>query len=241
MPLDRLIELSRVSSTRNEHGESVETVTALGTVWATRIDATLSDVEEEGGTRGELRRDFRIRWRHDVAALTAPNQIRVTENNVVFNSQRVAEDTDRGRDRNRFILIQCIAADVPHPDTPDPVSAVTIYMAIRDNQNENPNELTATHFTGPDGTRRDTNTIEAPAYAGTDMFITIGFALPRRMTGLQEEGNTLVPNLRDYVQPAEGAVDVTLQINGQTYFIYATLTNKARAGHNYLVTMEAES
>ena len=66
--LDRIITVRvQAEGMRNEHGEFVEGAVTPIRVWASRRDRDLTDIAEEGGTRGEARRDWRIRWRADLA------------------------------------------------------------------------------------------------------------------------------------------------------------------------------
>ena len=47
---------------RNQYGEFVAGTPVNYPVWATVMPKSLTDIHEEGGARGEARRDWRIRW-----------------------------------------------------------------------------------------------------------------------------------------------------------------------------------
>ena len=119
------------------------------------------------------------------------------------------------------------------------VASHTRYAAILENTNENPADFTANHFTQSGATQSNTNILAAPAYTGSNAFVTLGIATPARLTGVQEQGNTLVPNIRDHFMPDVGSTDVTIAIPGAgTHYVYATLIPRARAGENYILTEE---
>ena len=61
--LDRLITVTYTPpGTRNMYGEFVEGTPVVYPVWAEVMPKSLTDIAEEGGQRGEARRDWRIRW-----------------------------------------------------------------------------------------------------------------------------------------------------------------------------------
>ena len=107
MPVDRIITLRiHAEGMRDEHGEYVPGAATDYTVWASRFDATLRDIEESGGTRNETQRDWRIRYRADVAAIVELTRLEVIENGVQFNVQNVIEETGRdGKTRRRWLRI----------------------------------------------------------------------------------------------------------------------------------------
>ena len=104
MPLDRRITVTIATTGFNKYGEP-ETMTTSIPVWATRMDGDVEDVEQEGGVRNEIRRDYRIRWRADVAAAFV-SDVAVQDGALRFNALRVSEQTDQGRTRRRWLLIQ---------------------------------------------------------------------------------------------------------------------------------------
>ena len=71
------------------------------------------------------------------------------------------------------------------------VATHTRYAAIMDNTDEDPADFTANHFTETGATESNTNIFAAPAYTGSNAFVTLGIATPARLTGVQEQGNTL--------------------------------------------------
>ena len=110
MPADRKLTINvSATGTRNEHGEFVPgDVTAIS-VWASRRDKSQQDIEQEGGTRTEIRRDWRIRWDRRIA-LTPVGQLDVVEDGLTFNVLNMIEVTRQGRGqadlRRRFLSIQ---------------------------------------------------------------------------------------------------------------------------------------
>ena len=107
MPVDRLITVSvEQPGSRNMYGEYVEGETAEHRVWAGRFDRDLEDIESEGGTRNETRRDWRIRWRADIANVTDLTTVSVVDGGQTFNVQNLQEETGRdGRTRRRWLRI----------------------------------------------------------------------------------------------------------------------------------------
>ena len=107
MPVDRIITVrTTTEGMRNEHGEFEPGVATDHTVWASRFDATIKDVAESGGSRGETQRDWRIRYRADFAAISELSQFSVFEDGVEFNVQNLIEETGRdGITRRRWLRI----------------------------------------------------------------------------------------------------------------------------------------
>ena len=107
MPVDRIITVrTTTEGMRNEHGEFEPGVATDHTVWASRIDASIKDVEESGGTRGETQRAWRIRYRADLAAITDLTRIAVIDGGVTFNVQNFIEETGRdAKTRRRWLRI----------------------------------------------------------------------------------------------------------------------------------------
>ena len=104
MALDRRITVTvREPSTRDDHGEDVLGAAVDYPTWATVYDRSLEDIEGEGGTRNERRRDWRIRWdsRFIVGDLT---RIDVQDGADAFNVLQMNEDTGRfGEIRRRWL------------------------------------------------------------------------------------------------------------------------------------------
>ena len=68
MPLDRLIEVTYLGiGSRNMYGEYIPPTPRKFRVWGTQKDLDLAHANEEGGQRGERRRDWRIRWHEEIA------------------------------------------------------------------------------------------------------------------------------------------------------------------------------
>ena len=106
MPADRLITINAgTPGHRNDQGVWVPGTTITFRVWATRKDRSLFDSAEEGGARNETRRDWRIRWRSDVATLSL-DTMKVTDGVVIFDVLNMIELTDDGRSRRRFLELQ---------------------------------------------------------------------------------------------------------------------------------------
>ena len=105
MPLDRRVTVNLTATTFNDEGEPITTVTASLPLWATRTDGDVADTEEEGGSRDETRRDYRIRWRADIAGAFV-SEVSVQDGALTFNALRVREETDSGRTRKRWLTIQ---------------------------------------------------------------------------------------------------------------------------------------
>ena len=106
MPADRLITIGAgTPGHRNDQGVWVPGTTITFRVWATRKDRSLEDISGEGGMRNETRRDWRIRWRSDVATL-ALDTMTVTDGAQDFDVLNMIELTDDGRTRRRFLELQ---------------------------------------------------------------------------------------------------------------------------------------
>ena len=70
MPIDRLIEITyTMLGRRNQQGIYEPGPTRRHRVWAQQKDIDLGHAVEEGGKRGERRRDWRIRWHEEIAGL----------------------------------------------------------------------------------------------------------------------------------------------------------------------------
>ena len=107
MPVDRIITVrTTTEGMRNEHGEFEPGVATDHTVWASRFDASLTDVAESGGSRGETLRDWRIRYRADFAAIAELSRVTVIDDGLTFNVQNLIEETGRdGITRRRWLRI----------------------------------------------------------------------------------------------------------------------------------------
>ena len=105
--LDRRITVRVSVSGRNEYGEH-ETATTDYPVWATRVDRSQRDKEEQGGVLTEPNRAYTIRHRREIAdALTSQLSIVDPEDGgrLVLNATNVVEQTLRGA-RRRFLRIE---------------------------------------------------------------------------------------------------------------------------------------
>ena len=120
MPLDRRISVKRVRTGRDEHGEAVEKVLLDTSVWADVVDPDLETIAQEGrGTSAVIRRNYRVRWRSDLAQ-AIPSEITVKDGtvapdgvtadgtvDVVFTCLNVREDTGRmGDTRRRWLILE---------------------------------------------------------------------------------------------------------------------------------------
>ena len=110
MPADRLIEVNITTpGMRNQHGEYVEGATIAVRSWASRRDRSQEDIEQEGGTRDEVRRDWVIRWDSRIADVPV-SMLSVVDGGVTFDALNVVELTRQGRGqadlRRRFLSIQ---------------------------------------------------------------------------------------------------------------------------------------
>lgn len=106
--LDRIVTLSiQGEGGRNEYGEWEESRLVEHRIWATRMDKSLEDIENEGGTRNIARRDFRVRWFSDLAT-ALPSSISVTEGGQTFDVENITEESE-GHGRRRFMVLECVA------------------------------------------------------------------------------------------------------------------------------------
>ena len=112
MPSGRRITINvSEPSTRNDQGESVPgAVTALG-AWARRRDLDAKKVFETGGTRGEITREWRVRWNGQIAR-AALTELEVEDETDTFRVNSMTEVTEQGRGqpdlRKRWIDLQGI-------------------------------------------------------------------------------------------------------------------------------------
>ena len=107
MPVDRIITITITrEGMRNEFGEFVPGAATDHTVWASRFDASLTDLAESGGSRDETQRDWRIRYRADVAAISDLTKLEIIDDEVTFNVLNMIEETGRdGNTRRRWLRI----------------------------------------------------------------------------------------------------------------------------------------
>ena len=107
MPLDRRITVNiQAEGTRDDQGDFIPGPTTSHDVWATRMDRTQSDIEQEGGTLANIRRDYRVRWFANLSD-TPANRLSVVEDGITFNVLNIAESTGRRNEyRRRYMLIQ---------------------------------------------------------------------------------------------------------------------------------------
>ena len=107
MPVDRLITVRNAGEGfYNDFGEYEMPVPVDIRVWAGRRDKDAEDIESEGGVRDETRRDWRIRYRSDIADVPT-SQLSVVDGPLTFDVLNVVEVT--GRDsttRRRWLDIQ---------------------------------------------------------------------------------------------------------------------------------------
>ena len=99
MPFDRRISVNITGpGMQNQYNEYVPgDVTAL-TVWASKYDLRLIDVEEAGGVRSEVTRRWRIRY--DPRIYDTPvDRLEIVDGAQTFNITQTREVTAQGRDR----------------------------------------------------------------------------------------------------------------------------------------------
>ena len=110
MPADRLITVNvYLDGVRDEHGEYVRGDPTPVRTWASIRDRDLRDIEEEGGSRAEARRDWIIRWDSRIVDFD-PTLMDVVDGGRTWNVLAVAELTRQRRSeadlRRRFLTIQ---------------------------------------------------------------------------------------------------------------------------------------
>ena len=111
MPADRRITINvSAEGTRNEqHGEYVPgAITPIG-AWASRRDQSLTDIATEGGTRGQGRRTWRIRWDSRIAR-SPTSLLTVEDGALTFTISNMVEVTQQRRGgpdlRRRFLDLE---------------------------------------------------------------------------------------------------------------------------------------
>ena len=110
MPADRVITVNVMGEeTRDEHGEAVPGVVVPVRTWASIRDRDLRDIEEEGGSRAEARRDWVIRFDARIYG-HHPTLLAIVDGAQTWNVLGVSELTRQRRGeadlRRRFLTIQ---------------------------------------------------------------------------------------------------------------------------------------
>ena len=101
--LDRRIVVRRTVTTRNQFGESVETIVDYPQ-WATREDASQADKETAGATLTLAARSYIVRYRAEIAdAITS--EISVIDGGLTLDCTNIVEATVRG-ERRKFLRIE---------------------------------------------------------------------------------------------------------------------------------------
>ena len=103
--LDRRIIVRRTVTTRNQFGESEETVTNYPQ-WATREDASQRDKEEAGGALTLASRAYVIRYRAELAD-AATSGLSVVDGPITLDVTNITEATRLG-ERRKFLRIETI-------------------------------------------------------------------------------------------------------------------------------------
>ena len=103
--LDRRIVVRRTVTTRNQFGESVETVTDYP-LWTTREDASQTDKETAGGSLTVAARAYIVRFRSEIAeALTS--ELSVIDGTVTLDCTNITEASRQG-ERRKFLRVETI-------------------------------------------------------------------------------------------------------------------------------------
>ena len=107
MTLDRIIDIEiKAEGDRDDTGEFLPGMTTTSRVWATRMDRSLEDIEQEGGTRNIARRDYRVRWRSDIAG-ALPTNVTIADGAQVFQVSNLTEE-EEAHGRRRFMVLECV-------------------------------------------------------------------------------------------------------------------------------------
>ena len=107
--LDRVILISIESpGHRDENDEWVPGAPAVFRRWATRLDVSTADVEEEAGVYTAARRSWIVRWFRELAE-TLPNFVSVFEGSIRFNCTGVVEVFPERR--RRFLKVEGVAVE----------------------------------------------------------------------------------------------------------------------------------
>ena len=109
MPADRLLTINVMAEGAYVDGIwTPGSVTAIR-VYGTRRDKSAQDVVEEGGVRGEVRRDWRVRWDSRIATVPVERLEVVEDGGLTFNVLNMTEVTQQRRGqplRRRFLDLQ---------------------------------------------------------------------------------------------------------------------------------------
>ena len=105
--LDRRITIERNHAGWNEYGEYSDDWQPVATVWAQQNAAGLSDVETEAGVVVSAVRNYSIRWRSDLHAVS-PAVLRVRD---AAGTLWMVDSLQESDARRRFLSIQCVRAE----------------------------------------------------------------------------------------------------------------------------------
>ncbi len=116
MPLDRRITVGIEERGSYVEGEYVPGPRTDYPVWATRIDKELTDITEQGGLAADVvRRQWRVRWFAELAAALSSQVFITDEFGDEYQSDNLIEETDRGRHRRRWMLIEGLRREGERP------------------------------------------------------------------------------------------------------------------------------
>ena len=107
MPTDRLITVTLTTEgMRNQVGVYVPGAVTTVRTWATRMDKSQEDKEQEGGILDVTRRNWRIRWDSRLADMPI-SQMAIVDGPTTFNVLNMIEVTGRrGELRRRWLEIE---------------------------------------------------------------------------------------------------------------------------------------
>ena len=88
-------------------GRWVPGATMEHSIWATRMDKTLDNIVESGGSRSIAERSYLVRWRGDLAT-AVPETVTVTDKGQAFNVANIVEVEER---RRRFMTLEVTAEE----------------------------------------------------------------------------------------------------------------------------------
>ena len=106
--LDRRITVRRRTMGTDDFGRPIPPTNVDVPVWATRMDAGLERVLDEGGAIGTSRRVYRVRYRRDVLAAAKTAAATVLDDGEAFTILDVVTVADSGplAERRRFMDLQ---------------------------------------------------------------------------------------------------------------------------------------
>ena len=107
--LDRRIVVRVTEATLSEFGEPTKTATDFP-VWATRVDRSQEDKEQEGGVLDQPARAYRIRYRREIAE-AATSELSIIDGKLTLNATNVIDAPERG-ERRRFIVIEATGEEL---------------------------------------------------------------------------------------------------------------------------------